>query len=119
MSEELEKVDSNKVTIRLKGKEREIKFVFSTWAKIEKEYGGMNNIDKILEDIENKPFQLLPHLLYIGLQDKEGLDEETLLDEYGLKDVEMITEKFSQALYGSLPQDEAQDEEKKGEVEAN
>lgn len=117
--EELEKVDSNKVTIRLKGKEREIKFGFSAWAVIEKEYNGIQNIDKMQKDIEERPFELLPHLLYIGLVDKEGLDEETLLDEYGLTDIEMISEKFAQALYGSLPQDEAQDDEKKGEVEAN
>lgn len=114
MNEELDKVKGEKVTIRLYGKEREIKFGFSAWAKIEKEYGGIQNIDKMQTEIEEKPFELLPHLLYIGLVDKEGLDEETLLDEYGLGDIQMITEKFAQAMWGSLPQDD----EKKGEVEA-
>lgn len=112
---ELDKVNGEKVLIRLYGKDREIKFGFSAWAKIEKEYGGINNIEKMQKDIEEKPFELLPHLLYIGLVDKEGLDENTLLDEYGLNDIQMISEKFAQALWGSLPQDA---DGKKGAVEA-
>lgn len=112
--EELDKVKGEKITIKLYGKEREIKFGFSAWAKIEKEYGGINNIDKMQTDIEQKPFEMLPHLLYIGLLDKEGLDEDTLLDEYGMADIEGVTEKLSQALWGSLPQDDG----KKGTVEA-
>lgn len=112
---ELDKVNGEKVLIRLYGKDREIKFGFSAWAKIEKEYGGINNIEKMQKDIEEKPFELLPHLLYIGLVDKEGLDESTLLDEYGLNDIQMISEKFAQALWGSLPQDA---DGKKGAVEA-
>ena len=112
--EELDKVKGEKITIRLYGKEREIKFGFSAWAKIEKEYGGINNIDKMQKEIEEKPFEMLPHLLYIGIVDKEGLDEETLLDEYGMGDIQNVAEKLSQALWGSLPQDD----EKKGTVEA-
>ena len=50
MNEELDKVKGEKVTIRLYGKEREIKFGFSAWAKIEKEYGGINNIEKMQKD---------------------------------------------------------------------
>ena len=113
--EELDKVKGEKITIKLYGKEREIKFGFSAWAKIEKEYGGINNIEQMQKDIEEKPFELLPHLLYIGLVDKEGLDEATLLDEYGLNDIQMISEKFAQAIWGSLPQES---DGKKVEVEA-
>ena len=115
MNEELDKVKGEKVTIRLYGKDREIKFGFSAWAKIEKEYDGINNIEKMQKDIEERPFEMLPHLLYIGLVDKEGLDEATLLDEYGMEDIQMISEKFAQALWGSLPQDA---DGKKGKVEA-
>ena len=43
MAKELEKVDSKKVTIKIKGKERELKFGFSAWAKLEREYGGIKN----------------------------------------------------------------------------
>lgn len=110
---ELEKV-ANKVTINLGGKEREIKFGFSAWGKIEKEYGGIKNIQKLQKDVEEKPFEVLPHLLYIGLVDKEGIDEETILDEYGLGDIQYISNKFAEALYGSLPVDE----EKKAGKEA-
>lgn len=102
---ELEKV-ANKVTIKLYGKEREIKFNFSVWAKIEKEYGGLKNIQKIQKDVEERPFEMLPHLLYLGLVDKEGIDEETILDEYGLNDIEYVSSKFAEALYGSLPEEE-------------
>ena len=112
--EELDKVKGEKITINLYGKEREIRFGFSAWAKLEKECGGINNIEKMQAEITEKPFELLPHLLYIGLVDKEGLEEETLLDEYGMQDIKMITEKLTQALWGSLPQED----EKKGEVEA-
>jgi hypothetical protein len=106
MAKELEKVDSKKVTIKIKGKEREIKFGFSAWAILEKEYNGIKNLDKMQKAVEERPFETLPHLLYIGLVDKEGITEETILDEYGLADIEYISEKFAQALYGSLPEDE-------------
>ena len=120
MNEELEKVKGEKVLIRLNGKDREIKFGFSAWAKLEKEYGDINKIEQMQNEITEKPFETLPHLLFIGIvdKDKEGLSEETLLDEYGMGDIQMITEKLSQALWGSLPQEVSQGEEKKGTVEA-
>ena len=104
MAKELEKVKAEKVTIKIKGKEREIKFGFSTWAVLEREYGGIKNITKLQKEVEEKPFEVLPHLIYIALVDKEGVEEETVLDDYGLADVEYISEKFAQALYGSLPE---------------
>jgi hypothetical protein len=106
MAKELEKVNAEKVTIKIKGKEREIKYGFSAWAILEKEYNGIKNITKLQKAVEERPFETLPHLLYIGLVDKEGITEETILDEYGLADIEYISEKFAQALYGSLPEDE-------------
>lgn len=103
---ELEKIEPTKTTLKIHGKEREIKFGFSAWAKIEKEYGGLKNLKKMQENIENEPFTNIPHLLYIGLVDKEGVTEENILDEYGMGDIQYISEVFSKALYGSLPQDE-------------
>ena len=111
---ELDKVKSEKVTLKIGGKEREIKFTFSAWAEIEKLYGGMKNIDKLEKDLEEKPFEMLPKILYIGLRDKEGVTEENILDEYELKDIDIIKEVFSKAFQGSLPQDEG----KNGKVEA-
>ena len=102
---EAEKVTSNKVTLMIHGKEREIRFGFSAWAKIEKEYKGLKNLSKMEEDIQNEPFSVIPHLLYIGLVDKEGVTEENILDEYGLNDIQFISETFSKAIYGSLPKD--------------
>ena len=111
MAKELEKVKAEKVTIKIKGKEREIKFGFSTWAVLEREYGGIKNITKLQKEVEEKPFEVLPHLIYIALVDKEGVEEETVLDEYGIADIDYISEKFAQALYGSLPES---DEKKAG-----
>lgn len=114
MGKELEKVREEKVTLKIKGKEREIKFSFSAWAKLEEELGGLDNLDRLENDIKNFPFKTIPHLIWIGLTDKEGLEEATVLDDYGLGDVEKITEVIEKALYGSLPEGE----EKKAEQEA-
>ena len=111
---ELEKIQPEKVTLFIHGKEREIKFGFSAWAKIEKELGGLKNLDKLQEKIEDAPFETIPHLIYIGLVDKEGVSEEDVLDDYGLGDMQKITEIFQKALYGSIPEDT----EKKAEMEA-
>ena len=107
---ELEKVKSSDVTLKIGGRERKIKFGFSAWAKIEEEYNGIGNIAQLEKDVEEKPFKYIPHLIYLGLQDKEGLTEETVLDEYSMQDVEKISEVLASALYGSLPKAE---EEKK------
>jgi hypothetical protein len=104
MAKELEKVDSKKVLIKIKGKERELKFGFKAWAILEREYGGIKNILKLQKEVEEKPFETLPHLIYVGLVDKEGVDEETVLDDFGLNDIEYISNKFAEALYGSLPE---------------
>lgn len=104
MAKELEKVNAEKVTIKIKGKEREIKFGFSAWAILEKEYNGIKNLDKLQKAVEERPFETLPHLIYIGLVDKEGIEEGSVLDEFGLTDIEYISNKFAEALYGSLPE---------------
>ena len=102
---ELDKVKEEKVTLKIGGKEREIKYSFSVWAVIEKEIGGLDNIDKLQEKIEKFPFETIPHLIYLGLTDKEGVTEENVLDDYGLGDVELITKVFENALFGSLPEE--------------
>lgn len=105
-NEELDKIKPEKVTLKIKGKDREIKFGFSAWAKLEKEYGGIKNIDKMQKEVEEHPFTVIPHLIWIALLDKDDLDEETFLDEYELSDINMISDVFSRAMYGSLPKNE-------------
>ena len=113
--------------MKIHGKEREIKFGFSAWAKLEKEFGGLKHLDKLQEQIENEPFTVIPHLMYIGLVDKSAytdekgnsypeVTEENILEEYGLADIELVTTTFQKALYGALPQ--GNDDEKKPEMEA-
>ena len=106
MGKELEKVRGEKVTMLIHGKEREIKFGFSAWAILEEEYNGLKNLAKLQKEVEERPFKTLPHLLYIGLVDKEGVTEANILEEYGLNDIEMISDVFNRAIYGSLPVDE-------------
>lgn len=116
MANELESVKPKKVTLKIHGKEREIKFSFSAWAKIEELYGGMNNIDKLREELLAKPFNTMPKLLYIGLVDKEGVTEDDILDDYELSDIGIIKDVFEQALFGSLPQDLQGNEEKEAKA---
>lgn len=117
MSNELEKIEPEKVTLKIQGKEREIKFGFSAWAKLEKEFGGIKNLSKLQKKIEEEPFTTIPQILYIGLSDKSAytdktgkefpeVTEDNILDEYGLNDMQYIAEKFNKALYGSIPKDD-------------
>ena len=126
-TKELDKVQPEKVTLFIHGKEREIKFGFSAWGKLEKEYGGIQNIDKLQKRIEETPFETIPHLLFLGLKDKSAytdskgnkypeVTEENILEDYGMADIQKVTEVFTKALYGSLPQGD--ETEKKPETEA-
>ena len=126
-TKELNKVKSEKVTLFIHGKDREIRFGFSAWGKLEEEYGGVKNLDKMQKQIEETPFKTIPHLLYLGLKDKaaftdsEGnkypeVTEENILEDYEMTDMPMISEVFSKALYGSVPQ--SSETEKKPEAEA-
>lgn len=105
MSEELEKIKPTETKLMIQGKEREIKFTFSSWAKLEEKYGGVQNFNKIEDDLNNHPFKSIPELLYIGLTDKEGVTVENILDGYDLSNIEEIVTVLSKALYGSLPSD--------------
>jgi hypothetical protein len=116
-TKELNKVKSEKVTLFIHGKEREIRFGFTAWAKLEEEYKGIQNLEKMQKQIEERPFETIPHLLFLGLKDKsaftdsEGnkypeVTEENILEDYGMADIQKVTEVFSKALYGSMPQNE-------------
>lgn len=115
MGKELEKVKAEKVILKIHGEEREIKFGFSAWAVLETEYNGLKNLEKLQKEVEERPFKTLPHLLYIGLVNKKPIEkngkvyeitEENILDDYGLGDIEYISDVFNRAIYGSLPTDE-------------
>lgn len=107
MAKELSKIKNAKNTINIKGREREVKFNFSVWAKLEEEYNDLKDFANIEKDITEKPFRTIPHLIYLALQDKEGVTEENVLDEYGLADMPEITRILYTALYGSLPEVES------------
>lgn len=113
MKKELEAINSDKITMKIQGREREIKFNFSLWAKLEKEYDGVENVQKVMEET---PFNTIPHLLYLALIDKDGVTEDNVLDDYGIGDMKLIMEKLSKAMYGSLPAGDGK--EKKAMAEA-
>ena len=100
---ELEKIEPKKHVLKIQGREREIKFNFSAWKEIEKKYGSVNNVQQLTKDMTEKPFQTLPEVVYMALVDKEGVEKETCLDEYGLGEMQMITNLVSEALKDSLP----------------
>lgn len=102
---ELEKIEPKKTVLKIGGRERELKFNFSAWKEIEKKYGSVNNIDALVKDMNDKPFQTLPEIVYIALTDKEGLEKETCLDEFGMKEMQHIINAVAQALTDSLPTD--------------
>ena len=115
MGKELEAVKAEKVTLRIHGEEREIKFNFSAWAEIEKEYGGFKNVRKLQKDLEETPFTTLPHILYIGLVNKKPVEkdgevyeitEKNILDDYGFNEMKYVSDVLGNALWGSLPDDE-------------
>ena len=108
----LQNIKATDVKLKIGGRERQIKFGFSAWAKLEEKYGGVKNIENLEKDIQEKPFVTIPFLIWIGLQDKEGVNEKTVLDEYGLGDLEKISKVLYSALYGSLPQGEEAVEKK-------
>lgn len=117
MSEELEKVKPTECKLMIGGKEREIKFAFSAWAKLEDEYGSVSNFENIQKDLTEKPFRTVPHLIWVALKDKEGVTEETILDEYGMEDIEYVTTVLMTALNGSLPTDNDKKKVTKKKVE--
>lgn len=102
--EELDKIKPTNATIKIRGKERNLKYGFSAWAEIEKKYGSVQNFNLIQDDIQVRPFQTLPFLIYIGLTDKEGITVDDVLDDYGINDIQYVAETFTKALYGSLPE---------------
>lgn len=120
---ELDKIAPEKAKLMIHGKEREIYFNFNVWKILQREYGKMDVLlSKMAQDIQDRPFEVIPHLLFLGLEDKtavneneEEVTEENILDEYGLADVEMISKVLRSAIYGSLP---TGDGRKKAKVEA-
>ena len=115
---ELTKVESAAKTIKIRGKEREVKFGFSAWAELEKKYDGIKNFDRVEKEMRQYPFRTLPELVYIGLVDKEGaskdgITKENCLDDYGMADIQTITEVLESALYGSLPKEDSDTAKKK------
>ena len=103
MSEELENITEKKATLFIGGKERELSFRFSAWQKIEDKFG---DIQTVFNKVKQKPFTVLPDLIYIGIVDKTGIKEADVvnyLDQYGLGDLKGILTKVQGAMMESQP----------------
>lgn len=100
---ELEKIEPKIYSLKIAGKDREIKFNFSAWREIEKKYGSVNNVQKLVQDMSEKPFQTLPEIVYMALVDKEGVTADDCLNDYTMAEMKDITEIVSSALKASLP----------------
>lgn len=99
----LNKIEKTKCFVSINGEQREVRFVFSTWAKIEKKYGSISNFKAIEKDMQEKPFETLPFLIYSALVNKEGVTEETCLDDYDLSTINEVAEIMNKAMIGSMP----------------
>lgn len=100
---ELEKIEPKIYSLKIAGKDREIKFNFSAWREIEKKYGSVNNVQKLVQDMSERPFQTLPEIVYMALVDKEGVTADDCLNDYSMAKMKDITEVISSALKASLP----------------
>lgn len=125
MNEELEKITKTDTKIKIGGIEREVRFTFSAWARLEKLYGSMAEVENHLQnDLDTMPMNTIIELCWIGLTDrrvyKDGkptdvmLEKETLLDEYDMADVKKVTAVVTSAVFRSLPK--ADGEEESGEA---
>lgn len=88
--------------------EREIRFNFYAWAELEKKYGSINNLKAMQNDLQERPFQMLPEIVYIALTDKSGIDKNNLsecLSGYDFSNFQNLIDEVSNALIESLPQD--------------
>lgn len=103
MSEELENVTDGNYELDICGKKRKLIFDFSAWARLEEMYGSLDNLDNIEKEIIEKPFTVIPKLIYVALEDKDGVDENNVLKGYYPKDLENVTKTVLGALYYSLP----------------
>lgn len=104
--EEFSKVEPRKFFIKLKGKERQIKFGNLALAKLERKYGSISKLDELDKEMEEKPMEMIPWLLSICMKDKEGLDDsidgllEALDDEnISIREItELVTEAMNSAM---------------------
>lgn len=111
---EIENLTPHTGKLSIGGREREIRFTFSSWRAIQNEFGTMAEfLKKFEEDFRTKPFSTLPHIVWLGLKDREGVTEETVLDDYGVESLRMISVEVCKALYGALPQTDGAESKKK------
>ena len=78
----------------------------------------VSEYSRLLENFD--PSEYTADIEKFEFTDEQGnkypqVTEENILEDYGLADIEMISEVFNRALYGSLPVEE---ETKKAETEA-
>ena len=118
MGKELNKVRKSGTVLFIQGKERTVDFNFSVWMQIEEESGNLSAFEKNVEkEMTEKPFKTLAHFFYLACSDKssftdeegtffEEVTEKNVLSNYGLGDVEALTEIFYKEIENSLPEDD-------------
>ena len=118
MGKELNKIRKSGTVLFIQGKERIVDFNFSVWMQIEEECGDLGSFEKNIEkEMTAKPFKTLAHFFYLACPDKsaftdeegtffEEVTEKNVLSNYGLGDIEALTEIFYQEIGNSLPEDD-------------
>lgn len=109
---ELLNVEDKEEKILIHGKERVIKFDLRTWAILEKELGGIKNIDKLESNLDENPINTITHLIYIALKDHNKYDgekivgqftEEETLEEKDFNDIEKLGKIVTDCIMKSMP----------------
>lgn len=75
MSEDFNKVKPSEFYLKIKGKNRRIRFGNLALAKVEEKYGTVKNFDKLDKDLTERPMSNIPWLLSICMTDFEGIGE--------------------------------------------
>lgn len=104
---ELTDITTDKVFIKFKGEEKEIRFGFKAWGELIKRYNGLQNIDRMQEELEDNPFIAIPEILWIGLVDKENVDKEEFMDlpdyPFSEENMNILGEIITKSIMKALP----------------
>lgn len=102
---ELDDVKERIYTVPLGGKERQIRFNWRAWARLEEKYGSITDA---LKPLREKPMHALPELLVVGIvrEPGEAITPEMVeewFDAYGLPQLTAILNTVRAAIQNSMP----------------
>lgn len=105
-NEQLEQVLPSNFVLRVKGKDRQLKFGNRALAEIERRYGTLSNFNALQKDMESKPMETIPWLFLICVKDKEDIGNtiDDVLDAFDDSDllISDIAQKLGEAMNSAM-----------------